>query len=453
MLGWSPMAAKSGMTGGAIALVLLMAALASADGSLVVQSQLPNGLTVVIQADHRLPRVGVAVTYAVGRRDDPRGLEGLAHIVEHALADASTHVPGGTVQHLEALGGVASAMTTPDFTTMYEELPREYWETGLWLESDRMAFMLSALDTKRLERIRAVVKREWEERIGKVDRSAAAIVSSLYAGNHPYARLVDDASGLDVFTLDQVRWFFQRRYGPASAVLAIVGDVDPTLVDAAVRKYFGSIRGSSAFVRRAQTPPHWPDEQLAAREHSIDPGLDRNWRWERLDLAWQTPAAYAPGDAELDIVALMLQERLRKRLLNDGTVFAVGVQHPSRQLGSPFTIRLEVSPQHSLDGILSSVMAEVSRLRSASAEFEPARRRQVIRGLRELDNLAWRAYRLAESACSGTLHMVEDDVERYGSLGDKDVARAVLTYLLPGPHVVVRSQFSRFASQPRSIDR
>jgi zinc protease len=314
-----------------------------------------------------------------------------------------------------------------------------------------MAYMLAALDEGGLARMRKTVKREAAQRgpIDVVDRIAS---EALYPEGHPYRRVFEAEEVVDDIELDAVRWFFQRMYGPSNAALAIVGDVDTSAVQAAVHKYFDSIRGSprSTSVRR----PAAPHALHGARKIRVPPPMGKNFRYERLRVAWATPAHYATGDAALDVAATMLADRLEERLVHDGSVFRGGVGQGSFALSSRFTIALNMVPGYDPEKALAVVDQELSQLQRAdSAAFERARRRWVLEILSRFDSLMGRADVLASSALGGSSFSLQDNLERYRTLTAEDVARAVSTYLARDLRVVVHTEFSRFARAPRRLVR
>ena len=441
------------MLAGACALVVWQHGPAWADAAPITSKRLANGLTILIQEDHRLPSVGIAVAYAIGMRDEPPALAGLCHVIEHALLGPSLHVPEGTGVRIERIGGVPNGRTTADATETFEELPSRYWELGLWIESDRMAYLLSVLDAAELQRIRETVKRESERRANEYhDRLSEMSLEPIFPPGHPYANLGGRSEAVDDITLDYARTFFQQHFGPAEAVLAIVGDIDTERASDAVNKYFASITSSMTFEPRAMLSA--ASVKLEADEERVlAPGLYRNWRYERLDMMWPTPAWFEPGDAELDVLASVLQARLFKRFVLPASAFSVTVRQESLALGSVFTIQFDIIPGHALDEIQSELIQELQDLSRPSAAIARARSRWRIRQIGQLDNMWERASRLARTAAGlGHASSIESDVRRYELLRDEDIRRAADHFIAHAPHVIVRSEFNKFMRQPRPVN-
>ena len=206
---------------------------------------LPNGLTVILTEDHSDPLVHVEVTYHVGSAREEIGKSGFAHFYEHMMFEGSDHVKSGDhFKIITAAGGTLNGNTTRDRTTYFETVPNNQLEKMLWLESDRMGFLMNAVTQKKFEIQRATVKNErgqnYDNRPYGLAGEAAA--KNLYPYGHPYSWLtigyIEDLNKVDVNDLKQ---FFLRWYGPNNATITIGGDIDPKQTLAWIEKYFGSI--------------------------------------------------------------------------------------------------------------------------------------------------------------------------------------------------------------------
>jgi zinc protease len=256
--------------------------------------------------DRTSPHVAVSVSYKVGQRDDPRGYGGLAHLTEHLMFQKTRHVrEGGLPRTLDRIGAVERmGATSLDHTTYWEVVPSHQLEAALWLESERMAFMLDGLDQPTLDRQRHVVLREHEERgrktLGNIIHHVAK--TRLFPPEHPYHDYGDDPVDLRAMELDHVRWLFQRFYRPDNARLAIVGDFDPPAARAIIERSFGPITAHSAPIESAE--PALPAISKAERR------VTYGWRNKSAHLAllWRTPASLASGDVELDLLARVLAD-------------------------------------------------------------------------------------------------------------------------------------------------
>jgi zinc protease len=205
---------------------------------------LKNGLDVILHEDHSIPMVAVNVWYHVGSQNEVPGRTGFAHLFEHVMFEGSKHHNKEYFEPLQEAGGNINGSTSTDRTNYYENVPSNYLELALWLESDRMGFLLDALDDRKFEVQRDVVKNErrqsYENRpYGMVSME---IRKALFPPNHPYHwQTIGSQEDLDAATLDDVKDFFRRFYAPNNASLAIAGDIDPEKALQLVEKYFGDL--------------------------------------------------------------------------------------------------------------------------------------------------------------------------------------------------------------------
>ena len=207
--------------------------------------RLPNGLTVIMSVDRSVPRVAVDVWYHVGSKNEKPGRTGFAHMFEHVMFTGSGHVPYGTHdRYTEGVGGFNNGSTTNDRTNYYEEIPSNYLETNLWLESDRMGFLLDKLDLEKLNAQRDIVKNERRQSVdnqpyGRVDEIFSA---AMYPKGHPYSwSVIGSMTDLSAASEEDVKAFFRLYYAPNNATLAIVGDFDPAQAKAWIQKYFADL--------------------------------------------------------------------------------------------------------------------------------------------------------------------------------------------------------------------
>jgi zinc protease len=207
--------------------------------------QLDNGLRVVLSADHSQPVVAVNLWYNVGSRNERPGRTGFAHLFEHMMFQGSENVPDTQhIAHIERAGGSMNGSTWLDRTNYFETVPANRLDLALWLESDRMGFLLPAMTQEKLDNQRDVVKNERRWRVdnqpyGDWDERVQAL---LFPPDHPYHHsVIGSMEDLDAATLDDVQDFFRTYYAPNNAVLTICGDFDRTLVLDLVERYFGEI--------------------------------------------------------------------------------------------------------------------------------------------------------------------------------------------------------------------
>ena len=221
--------------------------------------RLDNGLQVILHRDHRLPLVAVDLWYHVGSRDERPGRTGLAHLFEHMLFQGSAHV--GVNDHfrlVQQIGGVANGSTWYDRTNYYETLPAHALELGLWLEADRMGFLLEALTDEKLETQRSVVRNERRQRVDNAPygRASEALFELLYPEGHPYRwPVIGTDEDIQAATRSDVEDFFRLYYAPGNAVLTLAGDFEPARALDLAERYFGELRGERAPTRPTAALP------------------------------------------------------------------------------------------------------------------------------------------------------------------------------------------------------
>lgn len=231
-------------------------------GKLVIPYQkyvLPNGLTVILTEDHSDPIVHVDVMYHVGSAREEIGKSGFAHFFEHMMFEGSDHVKSGDhFKIISAAGGSLNGNTTRDRTTYFETVPNNQLQKMLWLESDRMGFLMNAVTQQKFEIQRSTVKNERGQNYDNRPYGLATEAASkaLYPYGHPYSWLtigyVEDLNKVDV---NDLKRFFMRWYGPNNATLTIGGDFDPKQTLAWVEKYFGAIPRGPAVQKTILPPP------------------------------------------------------------------------------------------------------------------------------------------------------------------------------------------------------
>lgn len=405
---------------------------------------LSNGLAVVVHEDHRCPIVAVDLWYHVGSKNERPGRTGLAHLVEHLMFEGSAHHDRGYFHPLQSAGAAVNGSTNADRTNYWEVVPAVALELALWMESDRMGHLLPALTAEKFANQRAVVLNERRQNYENRPYGLApvALAAALYAPDHPYHWVtIGHPDDLRAATVEDVHAFFRTYYHPANASLAIAGDVDVDRAFRLAREYFEEIPGG---------PPVAGGE--AARPVL---GGETRWRLEdrvelpRLYLAWHTPAMFAPGDAELDLVAELLGSgktaRLYRALVRERRLATeVVASQQSRELSSVFQIAVTAAPGRTLTEVEAAVTAEVARLQDAGpTEEEMARcaaqvEAQFWHRLQSVGGFGGKADQLnAYNVFLGEPGSFAADLERYrrATLGAlRDAAR---TFLAPDRRVAL----------------
>ncbi len=277
----------------------------------VEKTQLANGLDVLMVEDHRLPRVSVSIWYHVGPVNEEPGRTGFAHLFEHMMFQKSKHVAEDAFfRTLEAAGGSdINGTTDQDRTNYFETVPTNQLETVLWLESDRMGYLLDDLTAESFKNQQDVVRNERRQSIENEPYGivSEAVTHALFPKEHPYyADVIGSHQDIQSAQVADVRKFFKQYYSPNNASIAIVGDIDKTKTRQLVEKYFGSLkRGPDVPAVHVTTPEITSERRVVVKDHVELP---------RLYMAWITPPIFKPGDAEADLAAGILGQGKSSRL-------------------------------------------------------------------------------------------------------------------------------------------
>ncbi len=407
--------------------------------------RLENGLTVVVHEDHSAPIVGVHVEYDVGSKDEKPGRTGFAHLFEHLMFQGSQHVPKGESDRLvEAVGGDANGATSADSTEYWERVPANALETMLYVESDRMGFLLPTLTQEKLDNQRDVVRNERRQSYEMRPYGLAfeKILESLWDPQFPYHWLpIGSHEDLKAATLADVKEFFTRFYGPENAVLVIAGDVDPAQARAAVARWFGTLPGKPPPVHEQPKPAPLASEKRVAMEDQV--------QLPRLYVAWQTPKVYADGDAALDLVSQVLSDgksaRLVKRLVMEERIAQdVSAGQMSQALTGTFIVMATPKPGVPVERLEREIDEEIAKLAAAppsAEELERAKNKveaSAVFGLEPVAGFGGRAAALAGYYLrTGDPGYLAKDLARYRAVTAADVSEAAKRYLRKDSRVVL----------------
>ncbi len=409
------------------------------------QFKLPNGLNVILSEDHTAPLVGVDVLYDVGSKDERAGRTGFAHLYEHLMFQGTANLPKGEADRLvEAAGGSGNGATSPDRTEYWEQVPSNALEQVLFIQAERMGHLLPTLDQAKLDNQREVVRNERRERYEMQPYGQAwkVLLENLWDPAFPYHwEPIGSHEDLQAASLDDVRDFYRRFYGPGNASLAIVGDIDPVRTRALVERYFGPIPPADPPRREPPVPAPLTAEKRVVLEDDV--------QLPRLYVAWQSPKEYADGDDALSIAADVLagskSSRLVKRLVMDERIAqnVMGGQQ-SQALAGMFVMVATPKPGVDPERLRAAIDEEIRRLAlqgPTPEELERARNRvesQVIFGLEPVGGFGGRAAHLNEYYWeTGDPGYLAKDLARFRSVTAEDVKAAVEKWLATDHRVVL----------------
>jgi zinc protease len=336
---------------------------------------LPNGLTVILAPDKTTPTVAVDVWYHVGSKNELPGRTGFAHLFEHVMFTGSGHVPYGLQDKLtEGVGGSNNGTTSNDRTTYYETVPSNYLEDQLWLEADRMGFLLDTLDIKKLNAQRDIVKNERRQRVDNqpYGRAGEILAKATYPATHPYSwDVIGSMTDLSAASEEDVKNFFRLYYAPNDAILTVVGDFDPAQAKTWITKYFGGIPRGKPITRPSVSPVTLDKEQRLVYEDRV--------QVPRLYIQWPTVGEKSDDRFALQILDAITAgprtTRLTKALVYDQQAAAnVGTSQSSNEDVGEFVVSITPRPGHSLTDLEAAADAILDKLKAEGPTAEEIQR-------------------------------------------------------------------------------
>jgi zinc protease len=428
------------------ALALAIAPPASAQGSGAAspkldikysQFTLANGLTVILHEDHTVPVVSTNMWYHVGSAREKVGRTGFAHLFEHLMFMGSEHVkPGEFDDWLERVGGTNNGSTENDRTNYWINVPSNALELALFLEADRMGFLLQSMTPKNVEAQRDVVKNERRQSYENRPYGQAQLLLNelLYPEGYPYHwPVIGYMPDLTAASYEDVVEFFKKYYAPDNASFVVAGDIDPATTRRLVEKWFGDIKKGEP-VAKLTAPP-------VALTGVTKRTITDKVQLQRIYVAWLTPPHFQPGDAALDMVADALaggkNSRLYKRLVYDLQIAQdVAAYQNSQQLSSYFLIQATAQPGHTAEELLKIIDEELTRLQNETPPVRETERSfnsieaSFLRRLERVGGFGGKADQLnAYFTETGNPGYFNQDLERYRSLSPADIRAAAARYL------------------------
>ena len=328
------------------------------------QYKLANGLTVILAPDHSTPQATVDVWYHVGSKNEVAGHTGFAHMFEHVMFTGSAHVPYGLHDRLtEGVGGDNNGSTSNDRTNYFENVPANYVESALWMEADRMGFLLDKLDESKFTAQRDIVKNERRQGVDNqpYGRSFEILASSMLPETHPYSwSVIGYMADLQQATVEDVKSFFRLYYSPSNATVSIVGDFEPAQVRQWVTKYFADLPGGAPITRPVVPPAGLQKEKRLVYEDHV--------QVPRLYVAWPSAGEDSDDSYALDVLSDILSgprtARITKALVYDrqSATNANAFNDSNEKFGS-FLLMLTPRPGHTLTELEASADSILDRFK------------------------------------------------------------------------------------------
>lgn len=411
-----------------------------------VKYQLPNGLILIIHEDHSDPAVHVDVTYHVGSAREELGRSGFAHFFEHMMFQGSDHVKDD--EHFKIVsqaGGTLNGTTNLDRTNYFETLPNNQLETALWLEADRMGFLLDSVTQRKFEVQRSTVKNERGQRYDNTPygRIYEKTWASLYPTGHPYSwPTIGSLEDLDRADVNDLKRFFLRWYGPNNATLTVAGDVDPQQVITLVEKYFGPINRGPEVKMPEKRPTALTENRYISYEDNV--------RFPMLMISYPTVPSYDPDEAPLDVLSEIIgggkNSIFYKNFEKSQKAVSASAQNATYELSGDLELKIKPFPGKTLaemETLVNESLAEFEKrgatdddLIRFKASFESAL-------INSLSSVSGKASQLAAyQTFVRNPNYLQKDLDRYLKVTKEDVMRVYNKYI-KGKGAVVLSVYPK----------
>ena len=351
---------------------------------------LPNGLDVILHQDRSIPMAAINVWYHVGSKDEEIGRTGFAHLFEHIMFRGTKHHKASHFEPLQKIGATLNGSTTGDRTNYWEDVPSNYLELALWLEADRMGFLLDALDQEGFDTERDVVKNERRQSYENRPYGMAQwhIQQALFPLPHPYHWMtIGSQEDLDAASLDDVKDFFRRYYSPSNASLAIAGDIDTREALDLAERYFADLDPGPAVRRIGRA-----DSPLVGR---VDLEMTDRVTLPRQYSVWLAPANLSGGDDASDILRTILSDghssRMYRSLVYEKQIAqSASVSYYAAEIAGQLRMELTPAEGHTLEEVEAAaeeVLASIATQPPTEEEFERAINRIEMQHYRTLSRV------------------------------------------------------------------
>ena len=402
---------------------------------------LANGLTLIIHEDHSDPIMHVDVTYHVGSAREQEGRSGFAHFFEHMMFQGSSNV--GDDEHFKIIseaGGDLNGTTNTDRTNYFETMPSNQLEVGLWLEADRMGFLLDSVTQPKFEIQRATVK---NERGQSYDNKPYGVVGektneALYPYGHPYSwQTIGYIEDLNRVNVNDLKKFFMRWYGPNNATLTVAGDVKPAEVIKLAEKYFGPIPRGPEVKPQPKTPVTLDKDRYISYQDNI--------RFPMIQFAFPTVANRHPDEAALDVLSDILgggkNSIFYQNFVKTQIALRAVVNNPCQELAGMFHVNVLTFPTKTLaemETLIRSSLAQFEKNGATDEDISKFIATYEASLINSVSSVGGKASQLAAyQTFTGTPNGINEELERYKKLTKEDIMRVYKTYIKDKPAVIL----------------
>jgi len=403
---------------------------------------MPNGLQVILHTDHSDPMISYTIMYHTGSSRELPGKTGFAHLFEHLLFGGSENVPAGIFDKvIEGAGGMNNGFTNRDVTTYFEVFPRNALEKVLWLESDRMGFFINSVTPRLLAIQQNVVQNE--KRQGE-DNSPYGftdyvVLKNLYPQGHPYSwEVIGEMEDLRNASLDDVRTYYEKFYGPNNATLVLSGDFNPDSAKLLLNKYFGEIKSHGEPGTRNPMPASPAETKKLFHEDNFANAPE-------LTMVWPGPEQYSKDSYALDILARILADGKKapfyKVLIKEKQLTsAVNAYNNASELAGEFTISIRANEGKTLKEIEEAVSEAFARFEKDGLTRNDVDRIKALGEKNFYDNITGILGKSLQLALYNTLlndpGFIEKDIENIKAVTKEDIIRVYESYIKDKPRIV-----------------
>jgi zinc protease len=397
---------------------------------------LPNGLELILHQDRSLPVVAINIWYHVGSKNEKPGRTGFAHLFEHVMFEGSKHHNRTYFEPLQKIGANLNGSTNPDRTNYWENVPSNYLELALWLESDRMGYLLDALDQQRFDVQRDVVKNERRQSYENRPYGMAylLLLPEVFPLPHPYNwPTIGSQEDLDSAKLEDIKDFFRTFYSPSNASIAIAGDIDLSQALQLVEKYFGDLTPAAPIAKMQPIASDLSGVKILSAEDDV--------QLERRYVVWPAPPAFDEWEPALDVLSTVLADgkgsRLYRRLVHETEMARdVAAFAYSQELSGEFFIQATTSKGVETARVSEAISQEIAAIKKtppSDEEMERARNQietHFVRTLERTGGFGGRADQLNYfNVLAGDPALVTTYPDRYKSVTAEQVSSAASQFL------------------------
>ena len=421
---------------------------------------LKNGLTVLVHEDHKVPIVAVNIWYHVGSKNEKQGKTGFAHLFEHLMFNGSENFDDDYFQALERVGATdLNGTTSEDRTNYFQNVPTSALDLALWMESDRMGHMVGAISQKKLDEQRGVVQNE--KRQGENEPYAVVedlMTKATFPAGHPYSwTVIGSMEDLNAASLEDVKDWFKKYYGPSNAVLVLAGDIDLPTAKAKAEKYFGDIPPGSPVAHFNA----WVEKRTGTQRQQVQDRVPQ----ARLYKVWNIPQSGSDAETYLDLASDVLASgkvsRLYKRLVYDDQIAtAVTAGIDSREIASQFVITATAKPGADLAQVEKAVDEELAKfIKTGPTEKELQRVKtqyeaSFIRGIERIGGFGGKSDILAKNQVfHGDPEFYKTMLDRVAGATKAQLQQTTKDWLSDGVYILEVYPFPSLSADATGADR